>query len=509
MKRYVVILLSMVFVIGSLSVPALAADDNENFDSFFDLLGSQSSGNRSGLVVDGRNSGQFQLEVPGAMLFRYIEFTIVSSAPLTSVIYSDPSNGSISCTINLVSSTPYVYKGYASLNNTKKTYTCNLSFTASAAGYVELTACYISVSHYLHSKDVGSYKYSVNGSTWSDLYSQDSYGSPVTAYFSSGHDYTGTLVPVTLYLYCDKWKNYDYLDYHFSARCTSIDSISVDVDGISVPFEFSFSDVSELTREDFSSRSDYECSLRIDLRGIDRSAAVRLNTHISLHYDESESSNRFSLQTVRGYTLASRQVNWMVYGIYTLQDVIFTAASDIDDYIGMAAIDIVSSISDLTDTVVKWGCDLWTAISYGFEDVINSISENFSGLKIFLTDLLDPTESTEASEKRNEFNEAVDSWSDLEASNIENMSGSFDVAHSDVTAGIASLGSTFLFIQTYLTGLSDSISDYLIVFTFPIFLGIFMFLVNRLGSVGHVSTGRSGSGSKSKSSSGGKSSKNK
>ena len=65
--------------------------------------------------------------------------------------------------------------------------------------------------------------------------------------------------------------------------------------------------------------------------------------------------------------------------------------------------------------------------------------------------------------------------------------GSIDSGMSDVggvvSSGIGSFGSALAFVQTYTTNIANGVENYLVVFTLPIFVGIFLYACSRAPGV--------------------------
>ena len=97
---------------------------------------------------------------------------------------------------------------------------------------------------------------------------------------------TDDVSPFTAWIYPNRWKDYDFIDFSMFVRAQSIESITVTHDGEFVPFELSFLDTISQTWVDpnnsssefnFTDLSEVYISLRIDVSGLEQNRSFLAN----------------------------------------------------------------------------------------------------------------------------------------------------------------------------------------------------------------------------------------
>lgn len=92
---------------------------------------------------------------------------------------------------------------------------------------------------------------------------------------------------------------------------------------------------------------------------------------------------------------------------------------------------------------------------------------------------IDPTAPPEVQDAQDNADAAIDAASQWEQGQYDQINtGAADTGHT-VSSGIVSFGNALAFVQTYATNIANGIDDYLIVFTLPIFVGIFLYICSR------------------------------
>ena len=96
---------------------------------------------------------------------------------------------------------------------------------------------------------------------------------------------------------------------------------------------------------------------------------------------------------------------------------------------------------------------------------------------------VDPTAPPEVQDAQDNAQAAIDQASDWEQSQYDAInSGAADTGQT-VSAGISGFAHALAFVQTYTTNIANGIDDYLIVFTLPIFVGIFLYACSRVPGI--------------------------
>lgn len=96
---------------------------------------------------------------------------------------------------------------------------------------------------------------------------------------------------------------------------------------------------------------------------------------------------------------------------------------------------------------------------------------------------IDPTAPPEVQDAQDNAQAAIDQASEWEQSQYDAInSGSADAGQA-VSSGITGFAHALAFVQTYTTNIANGIDDYLIVFTLPIFVGIFLYACSRVPGI--------------------------
>ena len=96
---------------------------------------------------------------------------------------------------------------------------------------------------------------------------------------------------------------------------------------------------------------------------------------------------------------------------------------------------------------------------------------------------IDPTVPAEVQNAQDNADAAIDAASQWEQNQYNQInSGAVDTGQT-VSSGIASFGNALAFVQVYATNIANGIDDYLIVFTLPIFVGIFLYVCSRVPGI--------------------------
>lgn len=126
---------------------------------------------------------------------------------------------------------------------------------------------------------------------------------------------------------------------------------------------------------------------------------------------------------------------------------------------------------------------LGTTITNQFSSLKTSLSSWFSDLKESIVNAINPPVSEEVSQSQQSVDDKIDSMSGFE----QEQYGSIDSGMSDVggvvSSGIGSFGAALAFVQTYTTNIANGVENYLVVFTLPIFVGIFLYACSRAPGV--------------------------
>ena len=258
------------------------------------------------------------------------------------------------------------------------------------------------------------------------------YGATVSEYegsvsVSSGTDIKyGTSQNWILELYPDGWKGYDYLDVLVSTNAASIGSIAVMQNDRSLPFDVSYL---------YSDSGSYAHSNDI------YSSPLEPNVSVLIHIDVSSVSRTSSILP------AIRIEGWWNSGV---------------------------------------GCDIqFSCIGYIASSDRTGVGYWFEKAKDFLSDLFGEGEGQESVDNLDQGSDSISQGASDIGSFEQSQQDTLNTGFATITAGISftSFSAALLFVQKYANMIFNGISQYAIVFTLPLFLGLFFYLCSRIPGV--------------------------
>lgn len=157
--------------------------------------------------------------------------------------------------------------------------------------------------------------------------------------FWGGATATDDVSPFTAWIYPNRWKDYDFIDFSMFVRAQSIESITVTHDGELVPFELSFLDTisqtwvdpnNSSTQFNFTDLSEVYISLRIDVSGLDKNSSSLPRIGITGQYRDNNSNNRLALFDVVGHVSAEPE-NPIIHWLKKIYSTLIGEGSGADD----------------------------------------------------------------------------------------------------------------------------------------------------------------------------------
>lgn len=140
-----------------------------------------------------------------------------------------------------------------------------------------------------------------------------------------------------------------------------------------------------------------------------------------------------------------------------------------------------------------------TAISTFSNSVVTQFANLKSNLSAWITALgnkivnaINPTIPSDVSDVQDDVDSKVDSMDQFEQQQYDVINNGVTGVQSGISTGVGSFGSALAFVQKYTTNISAGISDYLIIFTLPIFIGIFFYICNRIGGITKIKISKGG-----------------
>lgn len=130
---------------------------------------------------------------------------------------------------------------------------------------------------------------------------------------------------------------------------------------------------------------------------------------------------------------------------------------------------------------------LGTTIANQFTSLKSSLSTWFTNLQNTIKDALNPPGETVPSD---EFSEAAGGIDNFEQSQMDSIDSNMSEVSSSVS--LSGIGSALAFVQRYTNGVFSGLGDAALLFTFPLFLGIFFYLCSRVPNNTHHKGGKGG-----------------
>lgn len=317
--------------------------------------------------------------------------------------------------------------------------------------------------------------------------------SPVTCNFPSGLD---TNYSFTAQIYLTDWKKYDYIDFWITGYTEEACSFTAGCDGIYLPCY-----VTEVPVQGSDGVIDFSVIVRVDLSSIDRTStytpmlvvrgfagnkfngvASQLslrNTVGIVSYDEPDALYSFLRIFVNGFAYLEQYAYMTHDELYVLHEQWLEASQVLQNSIDSFRADVSDAFASLESTFSSKISDLQsklTSLITGFRTSMESWAGTISGK---LDQLIGgTTEGDELSEGAQEMEDQVSDVADFEQSQQAVLDNSLPEIQASVS--VASFTSALAFVQRYLTLGFDSLGDSIIIYFFPLFLGLFFFICNRL-----------------------------
>ena len=364
MKRYISLALAVVVLIISLAIPSYASEP-----VIMDIL------EYSSLNEDGTNSfnavdsGWYGFpNVTGN--FRYIDLVIRFSLPQESIpITFYPAHFGIR--FDPIKIDDYTYRWVGTIDPTFPISTLEFQLSGSVNDCVaEVLSCRVS------SKDISSYDCPVSG------YISYAGGEEVSFYYNNWDDYSGANIygsddfnydDFTSYLFIDDWKKYDFIDLEVYLNELSFYSLTVSLDGLSVPYTVSFINsqssfdivAANIILDLTSVRRDIDGTLEVIITGGVPGINGRIGRFTVLH----------SFGLVNDSILNSNSIFW-----YRIKTFFTNQFSSLSTWIS----DQTSVISGKFDVLGEWlrvyFSNLGSTVSTEAQNIISSVSGNFASL---------------------------------------------------------------------------------------------------------------------------------
>lgn len=448
-----------------------ASADDSNVGGWINLLDYTTffNGTNNGSVSNGST---YTISLPYLMYVRNIDIVLYSRTAISGISVAGSAMTVVSIGNNL-------YRCYGDLSARYES--LDLVFTLSSSSVVEFYQFNVSAASNLHYADVAIATY--DGSSYA---------------MSSSASYASVpLVDGVVSLYCANWKRYDYVDFVIrTLDGTGISSVSADINGVALPVETSILgnfDLYEDATVGEMATTDQYVVIRVDLRGLDRSLLSTPYVYISGEF------NYLYLYRCTGYVITD-PVNPTLYYFQNLSNVIancfavLQARQDaaFQDQVQFHS-DMISGFQELQTSIVEriglMDSNLASKLNYIYNILVSmdshilnfmsSMESWFSTVSGKLDQLIGgTTEGDELSQGAEDLGESVDQIQDYEQS----QQAVLDISLPEIQASVAITGFTaaLAFVQRYINLGWSGIGDLSIIYTMPIFIGLFFVICGRV-----------------------------
>lgn len=302
-------------------------------------------------------------------------------------------------------------------------------------------------------------------------------------------------------LSCSDWKMYDYLDFFFYGYATEVNSILGRFGSFSVPATVSYMNTSDYHD------SRYSCMVRLDLTSLDRNKTDVPVVEVAGIFGSSEYESTITLLAVSGI-ICSDDIDPQLYYFRSLEahltSIFDTMAQrqdayheDLMDWTAsyttslwnkLAAIENMINLgyTSMVNAVIDMSTAIQTKIDTLRTSVVNKLSTFQSSMETWfstVSDKLDQliggtSEGDELSQGADDLEDQIGEIQDYEQSQQEILDNSFPEIQQSVA--ITGFTAALAFVQRYINLGWSGIGDFSIIYTLPIFIGLFFFICGRL-----------------------------
>lgn len=277
------------------------------------------------------------------------------------------------------------------------------------------------------------------------------------------------------------WQKYDELSIWGSAYLMSIDSIRASISTSGLPLTTNYISVSDAGSDIFydgmygdvtSEYGYYLFCITIDLSNVDRTKTDSLYVYLTGQWNR-DFSPSFTCQYVNGhvFTADTSDVTFWV----RFKDFLNTCFSGLTSAINTGFSNVNSWITAQTNTLSARLNNIWQEIEDGFSNV-GSWFEQYLGVTDQEQETIDDLDQSSDS-----ISQGVSDLQGFEQSQQDVLDTGFVSIQSGIN--FSSFANALVFVQKYANMTINGISDYTIVFTLPLFLGLFFYLCSRIPGV--------------------------
>lgn len=309
------------------------------------------------------------------------------------------------------------------------------------------------------------------------------------------------------------WMKYDSISVWGSADGMTIDSIRASLSTSALPISvnyFQYNDAGGWTEHVFETDPSHDYALEsgasmstpfygkylfnifIDLAGVDRALTDPIHLYLTGHYDTAYGAT-FNCQYVNGqvFIADTTEVSWwqQIKSFFSSQ---FTS---LGSKVSTGFTNVGTWISNQTNTLKTQLVNIYDQIVSGFNIVIDLITEQTRNLVYYLERIWyeieedfekyfgvkDQPALDDLSQNSESISQGTSDIHDFEQSQQDTLNTGFASIQSAVT--FTNFATALVFVQRYANMTINGISQYTIVFTLPLFLGLFFYLCSRIPGV--------------------------
>lgn len=248
--------LACVILGGSLVIPASAAESDYWLNVLDYATANDSGSNR---LANFQKTATAIYALPFAFNAAKLDMLVYSLTPLTSVT----TFGDTALTVTQV--IPNYYRIWGNLLNWSIQ---NLAITFNTTGFGDVSILSLKISSLSDLALDERCQCLIAATGYSDTINYY-VGDDINSRFFYTPSSDPALQYLSLFITCDNWKLYDFLEYHISVSCNSINSVNASLNGVPIPFEVSYID------NPGGYANDFNISIRLDLRDLDRTSSGR------------------------------------------------------------------------------------------------------------------------------------------------------------------------------------------------------------------------------------------
>lgn len=369
MKRKISLFLILAVLFTALASPVAAS---ETGISWINLLDYGTLNNTGYNHFDFTGQGTANFPLPDSMISGYVDIIFKANSSVTQVL---DLNGS---PLTLISLGDFTYRAFGkpephTVGSIKFTFVLSSS---SAWCYLTVLSCRMSLSNTMYYPGTG--QLAVGTSYWSSSFvTMPDANTPATVYIDDASSTYPTHSDFVAYIYPGGFKRYDYMDLYLQLRCTAINSFDVMLGDTYIPFEMSYfynstgdwvpfnPDVDTYIPVVANEMENVNIVVRLDLSSIDRTTSDSVRLTIRGQYQDNNSRQYVSLQSVTGFIDAPGQSTF-AYWMMKISSYITGGFSDLNEW-----------LYDMHGTTISILEDFMTNIQNNFVLLNNNITSNF------------------------------------------------------------------------------------------------------------------------------------